>query len=74
MTWRILMKDGEGQKYTSSALNTREEALSFACDLQRDGSLQIVKIENADGGIIELDEVALWCEIAKRERTTRGRA
>ena len=49
MTWHIMLQDNDGQKYTSSVLDTREQALSFASDLLREGDLQILKIENRQG-------------------------
>ena len=73
-SWRIFLKDNEGLKYISSPQCTREDALNFAYDLLRDGTLQILKIENSNGETIDLDEVALWSEVAKRPRTERGGA
>ena len=72
MSWRIFMKDNEGLKYISSPQSTREDAIDFACDLLRDGTLQILKIENSNGETINLNEVALWSEGAKRGRTKRA--
>ena len=59
MTWRIMLQDNAGQKYTSSALDTREQTLSFAADLLQAGDLQILKIEDEHGETIDLDEVPL---------------
>ena len=59
-------------KYTSSALSIREEALRFACDLMREGDLQIFCIENDREERIDLDEATPWCEAAKLRRAERG--
>ena len=56
MTWRVLMQGADGQKYVSSALFTREDAISFAREVLRDGSLKVLKIESDQGETIKLDE------------------
>ena len=71
MTWHILMKDDDGNRYASSTLDSREKALSFACDLLNDYSLQIVRIENIYGETIDLGEVALWVGAAVQRKTRR---
>ena len=49
MTWRILMIDAEGQKYTSSALATEAEALEFTKAVTVDGKMTVLRIENEHG-------------------------
>ena len=68
MTWHILMKDREGQKYTSSPLATRDAALGFACDVLREGDLEIISIEDDRGETVDLGEVTLLTGAAKLRR------
>ena len=73
MGWRILLQGDDGQEYSSSSLATRENALSFACDLVRDGDLRVLEIVDERGETIDLDEVTFVAEAAKLARAGRSR-
>ena len=73
MGWRILLQSDDGHEYTSSSLASRQNALSFACDLLRAGELHIVEITGDAGEEIGLDEVAFFAEASKLARATRAR-
>lgn len=68
MGWVVYLRDkgGEGQRYTSSVLDTREQTIDFARAFLQAGDLEIVEMRNHDGETIDLAQL--------RERSDAGDA
>ena len=61
-TWRIVAIDAEGREGTSSAIGSRDTALTWACDLHFRQNIRTVEIPANDGQTITSEQVLGWCK------------
>ena len=59
MTWHVLLVDADGQRFTSSPLTTRDDAIRHALDLNKQGDLTIVGIESDQCEAVDLGDIGL---------------